>query len=55
KVLSSLSVDHFIKMTNFTFLNRRGLRSLRETVTGLAEYEGFPQHGKAVELRFKRT
>ena len=55
KVHSSLSVDHFIKKTDFTFLNRRGLQSLRDAVTGLAEYEGFPQHGKAVEVRFKGT
>ncbi|MEM3109122.1 MAG: histidinol dehydrogenase, partial [Candidatus Bathyarchaeia archaeon] len=55
RVHSSLSVDHFMKKTDFTFLDRKGLRSLRETVTGLAEYEGFPQHGKAVELRFRGT
>jgi len=55
KVHSSLSVDHFVKKTDFTFLDRRGLQSLRDAVTGLAEYEGFPQHGKAVEIRFRRT
>ena len=55
KVHSSLSVDHFVKKTDFTFLDRRGLQSLRDAVTGLAEYEGFPQHGRAVEIRFRRT
>ncbi len=52
---SPLSVTDFIKKLDITFLNKEGLEKLYDTIKSLAQYEGFPQHFKAVEARFKKA
>jgi len=52
RMFSGLSVDDFIKKPTFQYLSREGLSSLRDTVSTLAEAEGLPIHGRAVQARF---
>jgi len=53
RVHSPLSVTDFLKRSDITYLSREGLSALKETVLRLSAYEGFSQHGRAVELRFQ--
>ncbi|MEM3072900.1 MAG: histidinol dehydrogenase [Candidatus Bathyarchaeia archaeon] len=53
RVHSPLSVTDFLKRSDITYLSREGLSALKETVLRLSTYEGFPQHARAVELRFQ--
>ena len=52
RMFSGLSVDDFIKKPTFQYLSKRGLASLRQTVTKLARAEGLPMHARTVEERF---
>lgn len=52
-IYSTLSVTDFLKQHDVSQLSKEGLSAIRKTVSRLARYEGFPQHEKAVELRFK--
>jgi histidinol dehydrogenase len=53
RMFSGLSVDDFIKKPTFQYLSKKGLFSLKDVVTTLAEAEGLPIHARAVEARFK--
>lgn len=53
RMFSGLSVDDFIKKPTFQYLSKKGLLSLKDVVTTLAEAEGLPLHARAVEARFK--
>ncbi|MBW2017222.1 MAG: histidinol dehydrogenase [Deltaproteobacteria bacterium] len=53
RMFSGLSVDDFIKKPTFQYLSSEGLASLREVVSTLAEAEGLPLHGRAVQARFE--
>jgi len=53
RMFSGLSVDDFIKKPTFQYLSKKGLASLKEVVTTLAEAEGLPIHARAVQARFK--
>ncbi len=53
RMFSGLSVDDFIKKPTFQYLSRRGLASLAETVTTLAEAEGLPIHAMTVRARME--
>ena len=53
RMFSGLSVDDFIKKPTFQYLSKKGLFSLKDVVTTLAEAEGLPIHARAVKARFK--
>ncbi len=53
RMFSGLSVDDFIKKPTFQYLSKKGLFSLKDVVTTLAEAEGLPIHARAVQARFK--
>lgn len=48
---SSVSVWDFLKRSGIGYLNREGYKTLRETTTTLADYEGFPAHAMAIRKR----
>ena len=49
KLYSGLSVDVFIKKPTIEKLTVQGLKRMKNTVTCLAEYEGFPAHAQAMK------
>jgi Histidinol dehydrogenase len=53
KIFSGLSVDDFIRKSTFQYLDKKGLESIRKSITTLAEAEGLPIHGMATDIRFK--
>jgi len=53
RIFSGLSVRDFIKQIDYSYLSKQGLETINDTIRGLSEYEGFPQHGKAVRVRFE--
>lgn len=48
---SCTTVWDFLKRTSISRVTREGLHALREDVSKLADYEGFPAHGNAVRKR----
>ena len=52
RVYSGLNTDHFIKKTTIQIINKKGLATLKETITTLAEAEGLYAHAKAIRARF---
>ncbi|MBW2990031.1 histidinol dehydrogenase [Candidatus Woesearchaeota archaeon] len=49
---AGLSVMDFIRMPSFQNLSKEGLKSLKESITALADAEGLEGHRKSVEKRF---
>ncbi len=50
---SPLSVDDFIKKSQYTYYTRAALEKIHEDVTYFAEAEGLYAHGKSVSIRFE--
>jgi len=53
KRYSGVSVDTFIKKPTIEYLNKEGLNRLKDTITTLSEFEGFPAHTDSVKIRFE--
>ena len=54
KFSSPLSVDDFVKKTQFTFFTEKALGELYEDVAFFAEKEGLSAHARSAESRFRR-
>ncbi|WP_136687992.1 histidinol dehydrogenase [Halorhabdus amylolytica] len=52
RIASGLSVDDFVRPATYQQLSEDGLKTLRETITTLAEAEGLEAHAHSVETRF---
>ncbi len=52
-VEGGLSTMHFLKAVSFECFSKEGLARLRQAMTDLADYEGFPAHRDAILERFK--
>ncbi len=52
RMVSALNVDHFTKKSCVQVISEFGLRSLKDTISRLAESEGFQGHVASVEKRF---
>ncbi len=52
-VEGGLSTAHFQKAVSFEYFSEEGLANLKEAMTVLADYEGFPAHRNAILERFK--
>lgn len=52
-VEGGLSTAHFLKAVSFEYFSEEGLAHLKEAMTILADYEGFPAHRNAILERFK--
>jgi histidinol dehydrogenase len=52
-VEGGLSTMHFLKAVSFEYFSKEGLDHLRQAMTDLANYEGFPAHRDAILERFK--
>jgi histidinol dehydrogenase len=50
---SGLGVEAYGKFVQVQRIDREGLRSIRETISTLAETEGLLAHRNAVEIRFE--
>jgi len=53
RTYSGLNTDHFIKKTTIQIINKKGLTTLKDTITTLAEAEGLYAHAKAIRARFE--
>ena len=53
RTFGGLSVESFLRSTTVQRLDRDALADIRETVTTLAESEGFEAHAASVEARFE--
>jgi histidinol dehydrogenase len=54
RLYSGLSVDVFLKKPTVEEVRgRRGFKRMLETVTALAEYEGFPAHAQSMKVRVR--
>jgi histidinol dehydrogenase len=53
KISSGLTVIDFLKLVDVVESSREGLQNVRENVRVLSDAEGLPNHGLAVEGRFK--
>jgi histidinol dehydrogenase len=51
RLFSGLSVDAFLRKPTFEELRGGGWKKFAEIVLELAEYEGFPSHAKAMEVK----
>ena len=55
RLYSGLNVDVFLKKPTIEEVRGKvGLRRMLETVTALAEYEGFPAHAEAMKARMRK-
>lgn len=52
KFFSPLSVDDFIKKSNFIYYNKRALESVADKIVKLAEVEGLTAHANSIKVRF---
>jgi histidinol dehydrogenase len=52
-VEGGLSTAHFQKAVSFEYFSEEGLAHLKEAMTVLADYEGFPAHRNAILERFQ--
>ncbi len=52
-VEGGLSTMHFLKAVSFEYFSKEGLAHLKQAMTDLANYEGFPAHRDAILERFK--
>lgn len=53
KVFSGMNTMQFIKTTSVQVIDREGLESIRDTITALANIEGFEAHARSVMKRFE--
>jgi histidinol dehydrogenase len=52
RMVSGLNVNHFITKSCVQIINELGLRNLKDTITRLADAEGFQGHVASIEKRF---
>jgi histidinol dehydrogenase len=53
-VSGGLKTLDFVKDVSFEYFSKEGLANLKDAMTKLADYEGFPAHGNAILERFAR-
>jgi histidinol dehydrogenase len=53
KARGGLSVYDYLKMRTVQTINKKGLRSLKDTILTLAEMENLPGHANSVSIRFE--
>lgn len=53
KVFSGMNTMQFLKTSSVQVIDRDGLRSIKDTITALANIEGFEAHAKSVIRRFE--
>lgn len=53
KVFSGMGTMQFMKTTSIQVIEKKGLEGIRDTITALAEIEGFDAHAKSVYKRFE--
>ncbi len=53
KIFSGISVDTFLKFPTYEILTERGLKRIRSDLNLFCDFEGFPGHKNAVEVRFQ--
>ena len=49
---SALSVDNFVKMTNYVYYDEKSLRSCYDDIARFAQAEGLDAHSRSVTIRF---
>jgi histidinol dehydrogenase len=52
RIFSGLGVTTFIKSSTYEMVNKTGWKKMIGTVRTLADYEGFPSHRMAMEVRY---
>ena len=50
---SPLSVDDFVKKSQYTYYSKEALRNVKDAITLFAEEEGLHGHARSVEIRFE--
>jgi histidinol dehydrogenase len=53
KVFSGMNTMQFIKTTSVQVIEKEGLESIKDTITALAQIEGFDAHARSVYKRFE--
>ncbi len=53
KVFSGMNTMQFIKTTSVQIIDKEGLESIKDTITALANIEGFEAHARSVTKRFE--
>jgi histidinol dehydrogenase len=53
KVFSGMNTMQFIKTTSVQMIDKEGLESIKDTITALANIEGFEAHARSVTKRFE--
>lgn len=53
-VSGGLKTLDFVKDVSFEYFSKEGLANLKDAMTKLADYEGFPAHGNAILERFAK-
>jgi histidinol dehydrogenase len=53
KISSPVTVKSFLKFCSLASLSAEGLRRVQDTVTELADHEGFPAHRQSLEVRLR--
>lgn len=51
---SALSVDHFVKTTNYVYYDEKSLRSCYDDIVRFAQAEGLEAHARSTKIRFER-
>lgn len=51
---SALSVDNFVKTTNYVYYDEKALRSCYDDIARFAQAEGLDAHGRSATIRFNR-
>ncbi len=54
KIFSGISVDTFLKFPTYEILTKKGLKRIRSDLNLFCDFEGFPGHKNAVEVRFQK-
>lgn len=54
KVFSGMNTMQFIKTTSVQVIEKEGLENIKDTITALAEIEGFEAHARSVSKRFEQ-
>jgi histidinol dehydrogenase len=53
KVFSGMNTMQFIKITSVQVIEKEGLANIKDTITALANIEGFDAHARSVQKRFE--
>ncbi len=52
KLFSGLDVDHFMHRISLQWLDKEGLKKMKDVVVTLSKAEGMDKHARSVEVRF---